>query len=63
MILRPQLGSGPGDVDRTCLFEVSHDIDLISEGTIAGTDIKCPFPDCARISPLRDLKILPRKRR
>jgi adenine-specific DNA methylase len=41
-------GSGPGDEHRHCTFEIVTRSDQEPEGTVAGGDGACPFPDCGR---------------
>jgi len=38
-----------GKKDRVCAFEVVHDTDRHSPGTVKGGDGECPFPDCRRV--------------
>lgn len=46
--LTPHTGSGPGDGHRHCSFEIVRNVEEQSEGTVAGGDGACPFPDCGR---------------
>ena len=47
--LKPELGSGPGSDGRICSFEIVQSAKEQSEGTVAGGDGACPYPDCPRI--------------
>lgn len=46
--LVPHIGTGPGDESRHCSFEIVGGAGEQSEGTVAGGDGACPFPDCGR---------------
>lgn len=46
--LKPLLGSGPGDPVRRCSFRIVETADEHSDGTVAGGDAVCPYPDCGR---------------
>ena len=45
----PKIGSGLGDTDRKCSFEVVTSLGEQSEGTVARGDGNCPYPDCRRV--------------
>ena len=47
--IKPQLGSGPGDTSRHCLFEIVTTTREQSVSTVKGGDATCPFPDCGRV--------------
>lgn len=46
--LKPEVGNGSGDTRRHCNFEIVENANDHSEGTVAGGDGRCPFPDCGR---------------
>ena len=46
--LIPHVGTGPGDDGRECSFEIVRNLSAQSQGTVAGGDGVCPFPDCGR---------------
>lgn len=54
--LKPQLASGPGDSSRHCSFEIVGNLDEQSQGTVAGGDGLCPFPDCNRAIDSDEIK-------
>jgi adenine-specific DNA methylase len=60
--LRFECGSGPGDQNRHCEFEIVESIEEQSPGTVAGTDVVCPFPDCGRVISLDEVKRQGRER-
>ena len=46
--LKPNIGTGLGDQSRHCAFTVVENLQEHSEGTVAGGDGVCPYPDCGR---------------
>ncbi|MET4765231.1 DUF1156 domain-containing protein [Bradyrhizobium ottawaense] len=56
MRLVPECAGGPGDASRKCNFEIVHEAGDQSPGTVAGTSVVCPFPDCKRIVDLSAIK-------
>ena len=46
--LNPNLGSGPSDEHRHCVFEIVESLEDQSEGTVAGGAGVCPYSDCGR---------------
>ena len=46
--LKPEIGSGPGDLERACGFELVDKTSKHSPGTVSDGDGICPFPDCNR---------------
>lgn len=46
--LLPHHGSGLGDKNRHCSFEIVREADEQSEGTVAKGEGECPFRDCGR---------------
>ena len=45
----PQVGDGPGDINRHCSFEIVGSVREQSESTVKGGDATCPYPDCCRV--------------
>lgn len=45
----PNLGDGPGDVNRHCSFQIVTSTRDQSEGTVKGGAATCPYPDCGRV--------------
>lgn len=45
----PNLGDGPGDVNRHCSFQIVTSARDQSEGTVKGGAATCPYPDCGRV--------------
>jgi adenine-specific DNA methylase len=54
--LHPRLGSGPGDENRACSFEITTSSKDHSEATVAGGDAICPFSDCNRTISGEEIK-------
>jgi putative DNA methylase len=52
----PQLGDGPGDASRHCVFEIVGSARQQSDGTMKGGDATCPYPDCGRVIDGNQLK-------
>lgn len=47
--LRPQLGTGPGDLSRHVKFHIVENASDQSAGTVTSGDATCPFDDCGRL--------------
>jgi putative DNA methylase len=45
----PQVGDGPGDINRHCSFEIVGSVREQSESTVKGGNATCPYPDCGRV--------------
>ena len=49
VMLKPQMGAGPGTPGRICSFEIARTASEQSPGTVARGDGTCPYSDCGRV--------------
>lgn len=54
--LLPRIAKGVGTENRVCEFEIVRTLAEQSNGTVAGGDGTCPFPDCGRVIDNAEVK-------
>lgn len=54
--LEPELGSGSGDPNRICSFQIVESAAAMSEGTVRRGTATCPFSDCRRVIDGKEVK-------
>jgi putative DNA methylase len=47
----------PDPISRSCSFRIVTRIEQHSEGTVTGGDARCPYPECGRVVPNKEIKV------